>query len=486
MSPPSSDLSPRAAPAILRRAFLGRYAGGLGAYALAHLLALEGRLQGAESAAAGAKGPPLAPKPPHHRPRAKAVICLFQHGGPSQMDLFDPKPELGRRHGQKHEGELEVHFHTQKGNLLGSPFAFRRCGRSGMELSEILPHTGSIADEITLVRSMATESVDHEAALRLIHTGKVQAGRPTWGSWVLYGLGNERQELPAYVVLSDPGGLPIDQTRNWSSGWLPAIYQGTQFNSSGSPVFNLSPPAAQPPGARRRQLQLLAELNREHLRRHPESSELEARIANYELAARMQAAAPAAIDISGESPATRRLYGLDDPVTADYGKRCLMARRLVEEGVRFVQVFLSGQPWDTHSKNAESLKGLCARTDRPSAALVKDLKSRGLLESTIVLWTGEFGRLPIAQGTDGRDHNRHGFSLWLAGGGFKAGHVHGASDEIGYRAVEDVVTVFDLHATLLHALGLDHERLTFPHDGREDSLTDTAVSRARVVRGLLA
>jgi hypothetical protein len=319
-----------------------------------------------------------------------------------------------------------------------------------------------------------------------MHSGKPLAGRPVLGSWVLYGLGSLRQDLPAYVVLSDPGGLPVGGPNNWTSAFLPAIYQGTPFRAVGVPVANLHPPAEVCAAARQNQLRFLHNLNDAHRERYPESSELAARISNYELAARMQTAVPSVLDISGETEETRRLYGLDRPAAAEYGKRCLLARRLVEQGVRFVQVFMSGQPWDTHSKNAAQLKTLCARTDQPSAALVQDLKRRGLLDSTIVLWTGEFGRLPISQGPDGRDHNRHAFTLWLAGGGFKQGHFHGGTDPFGYKAVKDVVRVPDLHATLLHALGLDHERLTFPHEGRDDSLTDTAVTNARVVPELLA
>jgi hypothetical protein len=459
---------------VHRRAFLSRYAGSLGSLALAHLLARNGRSSDAPSGT------------PRRDAKATSIICLFQHGGPSQMDLFDPKPELTKRHGKPHPDALEVHFDKQKGNLLASPFAFKRRGQSGMELSELLPHTSAIADDITLIRSMTTESVDHESALRLIHTGKFQAGRPTLGSWIVYALGTENENLPAYVVLADPGGMPVDGVRNWSSGWLPALYQGTAFRPGRSPVLNLETPEGLSASARKGQLQLLDELNRAHLRRHPESSELEARIANFETAARMQTVVPGVLDLTGETQSTRRLYGLDNPATQEYGTRCLLARRLVERGVRFVQVFLSGQPWDTHSKNAETLKGLCARTDQPSAALVTDLKQRGLLDSTIVLWTGEFGRLPISQGTDGRDHNRHGFSLWLAGGGFQSGLVHGRTDDFGYKSVEDVVSVHDLQATLLHALGLDHRRLTFPHDGRDDSLTDADVSKARVVDKLFA
>jgi hypothetical protein len=473
MSPQAPDF------ALTRRSFLAGYAGCLGSLALAHLLAADGAT--AESVA-----DPLAPRPPHRPPRARAVICLFQHGGPSQVDLFDPKPELTRRHGQPYPGQLEVHFAGQIGKLLASPFRFARCGRSGTELSELLPHTARIADDLTLIRSMTTDSVDHEAALRVMHTGKSMVGRPTLGAWVLYGLGSLRQDLPAYVVLTDPAGLPVDMTNNWTAGFLPAVYQGTPFRAVGTPVADLHPPADVSAAARRNQLHFLDELNAAHLRRYPGNGELAARIRDYELAARMQTTVPAVLDLAGESAETCRLYGLDNPATAEYGKRCLLARRLVERGVRFVQVFLNRQPWDTHSKNAEQLRKLCAMTDQPSAALVLDLKRRGLLDSTVVLWTGEFGRLPVSQQADGRDHNRHAFSLWLAGGGFKRGYVHGETDAFGYQAVRDVVPVSHLHATLLCALGLDHQRLTFPHAGREDSLTDAGVTKARVEPALLA
>ena len=467
-----------------RRSFLRGSAGGLGSLALAHLLGREARAAGSPSRSDS----PLAPKAPHHKPRAKAVICLFQHGGPSQMDLFDPKPELSRRDGQAHPGQLEIHFDKQAGKLLKSPFEFRAAGQAGMVLSELLPRTAGIADEITLIRSMKTDSVDHESALRIIHSGKFQAGRPAWGAWVIYGLGTERQDLPAYVVLSDPGGLPVDGIRNWSSGWLPAVYQGTQIRSEGTPVFNLEPLADVPAPARASQRRFLEALNRSHLAAHPGSSELAARIRNFEIAARMQSSVADVLDLSDEPDHVKNLYGLDhaNKATANYARRCLMARGLVEQGVRFVQSFLGGQPWDTHDKNAEKLRGLCEMTDQPSAALVLDLKQRGLLDDTIVLWTGEFGRLPVSQGKDGRDHNRHGFSLWLAGGGFRKGYVHGATDEFGYRSVQDVVSVYDLHATLLHALGLDHRRLTYPHEGREDSLTDAVITNANPVRELLS
>jgi hypothetical protein len=469
--------------AMNRRAFLGQYAGAIGSLALAYLLEQEQGQARAGEDRTGAEPSRLAIA--RARPRAKSVICLFQHGGPSQMDLFDPKPALSKYHGKPYPGKLEIHFDKQAGNLLESPFQFRPHGGSGTVLSELLPHTAGVVDELTLIRSMSTDSVDHETALRLIHTGKILAGRPTWGSWVVYGLGTENRNLPAYVVLSDPGGLPVDGVRNWSSGWLPATCQGTPFRPGDAPVLHLKTPTGVTPDARAGQLGFLGELNRIHLERHPGHPELEARIANFEVAAAMQTAVPEALDLASESEATRRMYGLDDPVTREYGTRCLLARRLVERGVRFVQLFLSSQPWDTHDKNAKTLKSLCARTDKPSAALVRDLRQRGLLDETIVLWTGEFGRLPVSQGKDGRDHNRHGFSLWLAGGGFKPGYAHGATDEFGYKAVEKVVTVYDLQATLLHALGLDHRKLAYPHEGRLDTLTDAEVTKANIAYDLL-
>ncbi len=464
---------------VSRRVFLGNYAGSLGTMALAQFLA-DGPTQVHADEAPRRSGNSAPAK-------ARAVICLFQHGGPSQMDLFDPKPTLNKYHGQPYPGgDLEIHFDKQRGNVLGSPFKFERHGNSGIELCELLPHTARVVDDLTLIRSMNTESVDHESALRLIHSGKFLAGMPSWGSWVTYALGSENQNLPSYVVLSDPGGLPVDGERNWSAGWLPAIYQGTPFRAGKSPVLNLHTPEGVSPEARRNQLNFLERLNSAHRDRHPENSELAARLKNFETAARMQTAVPGVLDISDETAETRSLYGLDDPKTAKYGTRCLLARRLVEQGVRFVQIFLKQQPWDTHNKNAESLKGLCAMTDQPSAALVHDLKRRGLLDSTIVMWTGEFGRLPVSQGADGRDHNRRGFSLWLAGGGFKGGYVHGATDDFGYAAVKDVVTVHDLHATLLTTLGLDHRALAYPHEGRPTSLTDAEVTKARIVPELLA
>jgi hypothetical protein len=445
--------------------------------ALAHLL-------GERAAQAGDRDR----KPSQFRPRAKSVICLFQHGGPSQVDLFDPKPALQKWHGQPYPaGEIEVHFDKERGNVLASPFAFRKCGESGIEISELLPHTAGIADEITLIRSMTTETIEHESALRVMHTGRRQAGYPTWGAWTLYGLGAEARDLPGYLVLSDPGGLPVDGARNWSSGWLPGSYQGTALRTADAvPIVHLQTPADVPAPARQSQLQFLEALNRRHLAQRPDNADLAVRLANFELAARMQTAVPGVLDISGETQATHQLYGLDRVECAEYGKRCLLARRLVEKGVRFVQLFLHEHPWDTHQNHHAESQRLCKMTDQPAAALVRDLKQRGLLDETIVIWAGEFGRLPISQGSDGRDHNRHGFSLWIAGGGFRPGYVHGTTDEFGYRAVEHVVTVHDLHATLLESLGLDHLDLTFPRAGRPATLTDAEVTKARVIPELLA
>lgn len=420
------------------------------------------------------------------RPRAKAVISLFQHGGPSHVDMFDPKPMLNRLHGKTYSGDVSFRNPNASKRILGSPFEFSKHGKSGIELSELLPHTGRVVDELTLIRSMTTTASDHSAAIRLMNTGKFLPGSPVLGSWVVYGLGAATDSLPAYVVLVQNSD-PTDGVGNWSSGWLPAQYQGTPFRSNSSPVPYLKTPRRFTPEARTGQLDLLEALNRQHLRRHSTNDELLARIKDFETAARMQLAVPDVLDFSDEPKTIQRMYGLESPhaKTRDYGRRCLLARRLVERGVRFVQVCMSSQPWDTHNKNASRLKELCGTTDQPSAALVRDLKQRGLLDETIVMWGGEFGREPISEGADGRDHNPKGFSIWIAGGGFQSGYVHGETDEIGYQAASGVVTVHDLHATLLYALGLDHRRLTAPHDGREVSLVDAPVTGADIVPALL-
>ncbi len=466
-----------------RRTFLGRsVAGLLGAIAW-RWLNTNGLAHGAGHASQALAGA-------HHRPRAERMIVLFQNGGPSQMDLFDPKPELSRRHGQPFPGKVETLSPSASGNLLGSPYRFRACGKSGMVLSELVPHLASIADDVTLVRSMVTESVCHETALRIAHSGHPLAtDRPSLGSWLSYGLGSGNQNLPAFVVLPDPMGLPINGTLNWSAGWLPAQHQGTPFNvSDGSvhPVLNLQTPQRIHLAARDRQLRFIGELNRLHATQYPENSDLLARLQDFETAARMQSAVPDVVDLKQESAATLHRYGIHRPATSAYARRCLIARRLIEQGVRFVGVYLKDQPWDTHSDNAEATRKVAEGIDQPSAALVQDLKDRGLLDSTLVVWMGEFGRTPVSQGANGRDHSRRGFSLWLAGGGIRSGYTHGATDEFGYESVEQIVTMHDLHATLLHVLGLEHHRLVVERDGRRESLTDPDLTQAHIVPELLA
>lgn len=481
----SERFAPGRDPLPSRRAALASLGGSFSGLVLAALLADKGH--GAPTAAAAS---PLAPRPGHSPGRAKAVIQLCQNGGPSQMDLFDHKPELSKRSGQPHPGTVETFQLGNKNVLLGTPFRFSRHGQSGMEFSEVIPRLGAVADDLCLVRSMHTDNNNHPFALNTLQTGKVFAGRPAMGSWITYALGTENRDLPAYVVLRDPAGYNTSGKMVWSNGWLPAVYQGTELASQGTPVLHLESPRKPTAALQARSRRLLEALNEAHLREHPGESELEARIENFALAARMQASAAAMLDLSGESAYTRRLYGLDDPATAGYGSRCLMARRLVEAGVRFVQIFPplkpSFQPWDNHDRLATGLRTICGQVDGPSAALVTDLKQRGLLDEVIVMWAGEFGRLPITENADGRDHNRHAFSLLLAGGGFRAGHVHGATDDLGYAAVEGRVSVPDLHATILHQLGIDHTRLSFPHAGRAERLTDPEVTGARVVRELLA
>jgi len=465
-----------------RRSFLERSGLGFGTLALAALLKQDGLL--ADQPNAAARGLNLSPKPGHFPARAKRVVLLMQSGGPSQMDLFDPKPELQRRHGQ------DVAIDSLQGRprepLMASPFKFRRRGQSGIEFSELVPRLSSVVDDLCVIRSMHTFDPCHAGAPLILFTGKLEFGRPTVGSWVSYALGTENQNLPAYVVLPDIAGHNTAGAALWGNGWLPALHRGTEFRPVGSPVLNLHPEKPLPKGADRNDLALIGKLNKKYSARFPRASELETRVHNYELAARMQLAAEKHLDLSGETAATRQLYGLDAPATAAYGTQCLMARRLLEAGVRFVQVMNKPHnPWDHHGNLRKRLPELCGAIDRPSAALIVDLKQRGLLEDTIFVWIGEFGRLPTSQGKTGRDHNMNGFTALVAGAGFKAGHVHGASDEFGYRAAVDRVSVLDLLATMLNQLGLDQNRLTFKHNNLEESLTDSKVSQSRVVNELL-
>ncbi len=462
--------------AMTRREVLARMGGGFGGLALAALLG--------ESRAADTKvvKRDLSPEPPHFPAKAKAVIQLFMHGGPSHVDLLDPKPMLEKYDGKTPPKEV-ADDEKITGNLLKSPFKFAKHGQSGIEFAETLPHIAKHADEIAVIRSMFTEHRNHEQAVWMMHTGLIVSGRPSIGSWVAYGLGTENQNLPGYVVLPDPRGLPVDGIRNWSSGWMPPLYQGTAFRSEGLPVLNLKPKAPRPAEVEKGRFDLLNELNREHKAGRPGELELDARIASFELAARMQLSATDALDIAREPLLVQKLYGLDNPTTRPYGLRCLMARRLVERGVRFVQIFMSGQPWDTHNNNTATTRSCCDQTDLPVAGLLSDLKQRGLLDSTLVFWGGEFGRTPGAQNKDGRDHHPYGFSVWLAGGGIKGGQVHGATDDFGYRAVTDRCSVADLHATMLNLLGLDFKKLTYPHHGRDERLTD--VYEAKLLKPLL-
>jgi hypothetical protein len=422
----------------------------------------------------------------HFPPKARAVIQLFQHGGPSHMDLLDSKPELNRRHGQPMPPSFtDLVAITAHGNLLGSPFRFRPAGRCGVPYSEILPHTARCADDIAVVRSMYTEHNNHEQALWMLHTGRIVSGRPTLGAWVNYALGSENENLPAYVVLRNDSALPIDGTRNWSSGFLPPRYQGVHFRHTGTPVLYLQPATPTPERTRQLRQELLRQLNAEHQAQNSSlAADLEARVASYEMAGRMQLHAAAALDVNSESAQTRALYGIGEPKTDSYGRRCLIARRLVERGVRFVQIFVEGQIWDTHARNAERTRACCEQTDKPTGGLLQDLKRRGLLDQVLVVWCGEFGRTPVSQSNDGRDHHKQGFSIWLAGGGIKGGQAYGATDELGYHAVENRVMVADLHATILHLLGLDHRQVTYSLHGRDERLTD--VYEARVMRPLLA
>ncbi len=469
-------------PEWTRRDFFSRMSGGVQGAALASLLSRD---------LAGAAIPDLKAKPTHFPGKAKAVIQLFQNGGPSQVDLFDPKPMLRKFAGTAPSRDIvnQIEFADQVGTMLPSPFQFSRRGKCGMEMSELLPHLGECADDIALIRSMYGEHFNHEPSLYLMHTGRTLPGRPSLGAWVVYGLGSENQNLPAYVVLDDPKKLPVNGIQNWQSGYLPPIYQGTRFRSEGAPLLNLKPPEDLPSPLVEAARSIVRRLNGEHRAAHPGYGDLDARIASYELAARMQLTATDALDLSQESEETREMYGLNQESTASYGRRCLMARRLVERGVRYVQIFIEFQIWDAHSDLEQMLRYSCGKTDKPAAALITDLKRRGLLDSTLILWGGEFGRMPISQvrqgaGSAGRDHGPSGFSMWMAGGGVKGGVIHGATDELGHKAVEGRVSVHDFHATMLHTMGLDFRKLVYERNGLQERITDQ--TPARVVSEVLA
>jgi hypothetical protein len=475
---------------LSRRRFLAANTFGVGSVALAWLLREEGLLAEPLRPELEPRKYDLLPRAPHHEPRARAMISLFMQGGPSHIDLLDPKPVLSRLDGTKFPGEIQYDNAAQaSAKLLGSPWKFSKRGQCGTEVSELLPCLGEVVDEIAVIRSMKTGVNNHGQSIFALNGGRPTAGRPALGSWLTYGLGSRSRNLPAYVVLTDPDGLPVEGVQNWSNGWLPALFQGTVVRPREPRILNLDPPEGRQGDSQYQYLDYLSKLNQDHLRQHAGELDLEARIAGYELAARMQTAAKEALDLSRETAATKKLYGLDDPATADYGARCLIARRLVERGVRFVQIFTRYQYWDHHGRIRTALPAACRKTDRPAAALVKDLKARGLLESTLVHWGGEMGRLPVIQNDAGpnevgRDHNTHGFSTWLAGGGIKGGIVHGATDDFGHKAVTDVVAHTDYHATLLHLFGLDAKKLVYLRNGQEQTLTDG--QPCRVVREVLA
>ena len=438
----------------------------------------------------GKNGYTLAARNPPRPPRATAMISMFMQGGPSQVDLLDPKPILNKLHLQKFPGKIKYDNAAQASSrILGSPWKFRRFGQSGTDVSELLPHFTNIVDDALVIRSMHTGVNNHGQSIHAMNSGRTQQGRPSLGAWMTYGLGAFTNELPAYVAMTDPGGLPVEGVLNWSNGWLPSLFQGTVLRPVEPRILNLNPPTHYTPRTQQNLLDLVADLNRKHLSKRNREQQLHARMENFKLAQRMQTAAKEALDLNRETKVTHRMYGLEDEATREFGERCLIARRLVERGVRFVQIFTRNQFWDHHGSIMKSLPRSCKKIDQPSAALVMDLKQRGLLDSTVVHWGGEMGRLPVIQNDTGlqnvgRDHNTYGFTMWVAGGGFRAGGTYGATDEFGHHAVKDRVNHFDYHATLLELFGLDPETLIFKQNGRAQSLLDG--QPGKVIPGLLA
>ncbi len=447
-----------------RRAMLASAGAGFGMLALRGLLAQE-------------ESNPLAPKAPLFPAKAKSVIFLFMSGGPSHVDLLEPKPELDRLAGQpipESFGMFKTRRAVAKNKLLPSRWAFRKRGQSGLEISDALPHIASTADDLCILRGCHGDSVTHPESVYLMNTGSILMGRPSLGSWCAYGLGTENRNMPGFVVLPDPAGWVKGGAPAWGNGYLPAAYQGTILRGGNTPILHLNNPEGVEGAQQESTLDLINRLNRETA--PPEAdSELSARIAAYELAFRMQSHAQEVVDVRRETPATRALYGLDEKVTAEFGLRCLLARRMVERGVRFVQLYCGDtNGWDGHSDITGNHAKLCAASDKPVAGLLKDLKSRGLLDSTLLVWGGEFGRTPMSEGSDGRDHNPHGFAMWMAGGGIRGGQAIGATDAVGLRAEQEKTHVHDIHATILHLMGVDHTRLTYRHQGRNQRLTDVA------------
>jgi hypothetical protein len=479
------EVGPHPVPAVRsRREFLERVGAGFGTLALAHLM----RRDSVFAAPADKAGyvNPLAPKAPHFPAKAKSIIFLFMHGGASHLDTFDPKPLLNKLHGQllpPSLANLQLQFtKANEAPIMGSPFKFQKHGQSGIEVSELFPNVARHVDDLAVIRSCHHDGFTHSLAMNLMLNGSPRLGFPSVGAWTIYGLGSENENLPAFIVMLD-GGIKAGPPA-YGSGFLPAVYQGTVMRTKGAPFLNITPPARLAGRAQRELLDRLKWHNERHLEARADDSNLSARIASYELAFRLQTEAPALADLSKETEATEKLYGIDQEVSRDFGLKCLFARRLVEQGVRFIQLYSGtsddNDDWDTHARNDEGQRRMSRRVDKPIAGLLQDLKQRGLLDETLVVWGGDFGRTPVTDGNlqsgsganGGRDHNPYGFTMWLAGGGVKGGQVIGATDELGFKAVEDPFHVHDFHATLLELMGLDHRRLTYFFQGRNFRLTD--------------
>jgi hypothetical protein len=475
-----------------RREFLWQVGGGFAGLALIDLLSRDGFFHGpARAAESGKYGTnPLAPKPAHFAAKAKHAVFLFMNGAPSHIDTFDYKPALTKYNGTTYLGDTPVGSNGRPiGHLMQTPFPFRKFGRSGLEISSLFPHTSKFADDLCVIRSLYTDTAAHASGCLQMNTGSVQIGKPSMGAWLSYGLGTLNDSLPSFVVMTDPRGGPISGPSNWTAGFMPAAYQGTLFRSQGNPLLDLATPAGVSPRTQREALDLLAQLNHEHGQTRPGDSELAARIESYELAYRMQTSAPEVVDLHRESEATREMYGLNNKRTADFGRKCLITRRLLEKGVRFVQLYSGGghleDTWDGHTDCIANHTLHAGETDQSIAALMADLKRTGLWDETLIIWGGEFGRTPTSEGIGkpGRDHNPHGFSMWLAGAGVKGGQAIGTTDELGFKAVEDRCHISDFHATILHLMGLDHTKLTYLYQGFNQRITGV---RGEVVEKVLA
>jgi hypothetical protein len=479
-----------------RREFLWQVGGGFASLALVDLLSRDGffaeRATGSERKAPGPVPSVLGAKSPHFSGKAKRCIFLFMNGAPSHVDTFDPKPALTKHDGTPYSGPLKVGSNGRAvGYLMRSPFEFRRHGQSGLPISSLFPHTAQHADDLCVLRAMYTDTAAHASGCLQMNTGSVLIGKPSLGTWLSYGLGAINENLPNFVVMTDPRGGPIGSASNWSSGFMPASYQGTLFRSGGSPLLDLVTPPGISDRSQRESIDLINRVNRRHLSDHPGESDLAARILSYELAFRMQTAAAEVVDFDRESPQARERYGLYDKRTRDFGRKCLIARRLIERGVRFVQLYSGGghieDTWDGHTDCITNHKLHAGETDQPIAALIADLKERGLWDETLLVWGGEFGRTPTSEGVGkpGRDHNWHGFSMWLAGGPVKGGQAIGATDDLGFGGVADRTHVSDLHATILHLMGLDYSRLTYFYNGLDQSLIPTD-RKARLIEKTFA